>query len=71
VVSMCRVLGVSTSGNYAWKARPAPRRAAEDQVLAAEIAALMREAEASTAVRVFTRNFGREVFEWARSGSSD
>jgi putative transposase len=37
VVSMCRVLGVSKSGYYAWKARPAPRRTAEDQVLAARI----------------------------------
>ena len=37
VVSMCRVLGVSKSGYYAWKARPASRRTAEDQTLAAKI----------------------------------
>jgi putative transposase len=38
VVAMCRMLEVSTSGYYAWKARPAPKRANEDRLLAAEIA---------------------------------
>jgi putative transposase len=38
VLTMCHVLGVSTSGYYAWKKRPAPRRASDDQLLAAEIA---------------------------------
>ena len=35
---LCEVLGISTSGFYAWKKRPAPKRAAEDARLAAEVA---------------------------------
>jgi len=34
---MCRVLGVSTSGYYAWQKRPASRRAQEDGVLLRQI----------------------------------
>src|SRR5438128_951160 len=36
---MCKVLGVSRSGYYASKKRPAPRRAKADAQLAVEIAA--------------------------------
>jgi putative transposase len=38
VNTMCRVLGVSRSGYYAWQTRPAPPRAKADAQLAAEIA---------------------------------
>ena len=37
---MCRVLGVSTSGYYAWRARPPSVRAGEDAVLRQQIAAI-------------------------------
>ncbi len=39
ITAMCRVLGVSPSGYYARRARPAPKRATEDARLAAEIRA--------------------------------
>lgn len=39
VATMCRVLGVSPSGYYAYKARPPSKRIAEDARVAAEIAA--------------------------------
>ena len=35
VATMCRTLGVSPSGYYSWKVRPAPKRASEDARLAA------------------------------------
>lgn len=37
VVVMCQVLGVSESGFYAWRKRPACRRHREDAQLAQEI----------------------------------
>ena len=37
--SLCRVLGVSRSGYYAWLARPAPRRAERNQALLVHIRA--------------------------------
>jgi putative transposase len=39
VNAMCRTLGVSSSGYYAWSGRPAPPRAKADILLAVEIAA--------------------------------
>ena len=43
---LCRVLGVSQSGYFAWKGRPACRRQHEDMVLLAHIrSAFCHEAE--------------------------
>ena len=46
VATQCRVLGVSTSGYYAWLKRPISRRAAADLVLKERI------------VAIHTRSFG-------------
>lgn len=37
---MCRVLGISTSGYYAWAGRPPSKRACEDEVLSKRIEAI-------------------------------
>jgi putative transposase len=42
VATMCRVLGFSTSGYYAWRGRPPSARAEGDRVLSATIAAIHR-----------------------------
>jgi len=39
VAAMCRVLGVSTSGDHAWRGRPPSPRARENARLAVEIKA--------------------------------
>ena len=43
VATMCRVLGVSPSGHYAWRKRPLSARARADIELGAEIQAIHRE----------------------------
>jgi putative transposase len=40
VAVACRVLGVSTSGYYEWRARPPSRRALADATLAVQICAI-------------------------------
>src|SRR5439155_6237153 len=42
IATMCRVLGVSPSGYYAWRERPLSRRARADVKLSAEIQAIHR-----------------------------
>ena len=42
VVLMCRVLGVSKSGFYAWRDRPESARSREDARLAVDIAAIYK-----------------------------
>jgi putative transposase len=43
VATMCRVLGVSTSGYYAWRSRPASPRSLADAVLTQTITTIHRE----------------------------
>jgi putative transposase len=43
IVSLCRVLGVSTSGYYDWEKRPSSVRAETDKQLAGDIKAIHRE----------------------------
>ncbi len=42
VITMCRVLGVTRGGFYAWKKRPKPARARSDAQLAAAVAAVIK-----------------------------
>ena len=37
---MCRVLGVSPSGYYAWRVRPSSRRAQENEAMSRRIVAI-------------------------------
>ncbi len=40
ITTLCRVLGVSASGYYAWRQRPASARATADATLSAQIHAI-------------------------------
>jgi hypothetical protein len=51
VATMCRVLGVSTSGYYAWRERPASVRAEEDAVLLRRIRTIHEASRQSYGVR--------------------
>ena len=50
IATMCRVLGVSPSGYYAWRERPLSVRARADVKLSAEIAAIHRESRGTYGV---------------------
>jgi len=50
IATMCRVLGVSPSGYYAWRERPLSRRARADVKLSAEIQAIHRESRGTYGV---------------------
>ena len=54
VATMCRELGIASSGCYAWKARPPSKKAARDAALLARIRAAFQASRAS----------GRERREW-------
>jgi putative transposase len=47
VHTMCRVLGVSASGYYAWRERPPSRRAIENAVLTERVRAIHAESDAT------------------------
>jgi len=53
VATMCRVLGVSPSGYYAWRERPLSRRARADVKLSAEIQASELDRFALLACRAY------------------
>jgi putative transposase len=53
---MCRVLGVSASGYYAWLNRPESNRARENRRLVVEIKAIHKENRAFTEAPGYMRN---------------
>ena len=57
IATMCRVLGVSPSGYYAWRERPLSRRARADMKLSAEIQAIHRESRGTYGVPRIERHF--------------
>jgi transposase InsO family protein len=64
VTALCAVLGVTRSGFYAWRTRPAARRTADDQRLAVEIAAIhaaTRRRYGSPRIHAELRERGRAV----------
>ena len=50
VQALCRVLGISTAGYYAWRSRPDSKRAIEDRALLVDI----RQAHADSGGRYGT-----------------
>jgi putative transposase len=62
IATMCRVLGVSPSGYYAWRQRPLSRRARADVKLSAEIQAIHRESRGTYGVpRIHTEPAERGI----------
>jgi len=51
IACLCRVLGVSTSGYYAWRQRPPSRRAQEREALGRRIAAIHAESRQTYGAR--------------------
>ena len=56
VATLCRVLGVSTSGFWAWRERPASAHRLEDEVLKQLIAAVHRGSRHTYGVPRSTRS---------------
>ena len=64
VALMCRVLGVSRSGFYAWRERPASPRARADQRLRVEVSAIhveSRRSYGSPRVQMELRERGQRI----------
>jgi len=51
IATMCRVLAVSASGYYAWRRRPASRRATADAALAGQIATIHAQSRGTSGER--------------------
>lgn len=60
ITLMCRVLGVSTSGFYAWQGRPVCQRQQANQHLLAEIQAIHERSRKTYGSRVSMLNCARE-----------
>ncbi len=60
VAMLCRMLGVSKSGYYAWRDRPPSRRTRRDALLTEKIREIHSRSRARpTATRGYTRSFAR------------
>ena len=69
--TMCELLGVSSSGYYAWIKRRPSQRAETDVMLIAEIRVAHEPRAAPTVHRAFTPSLPPRVFALAASGSRD
>ena len=67
---MCRVLGVSPSGYYAWRGRPESARAAANRVLLADFVACTPSIAAAMAARGSTLSCPPRAAPPAAAGSS-
>ena len=60
VAALCRMLGVSKSGYYAWRSRPPSERRRQDALLSEKIREIYRLGAARlTATRGYTQSFAR------------
>src|SRR5690606_20288622 len=66
VVTLCRVLGVSTSGYYAWRTRKTSQRALEDEVLKARIMEIYVESRRTYGAPRMTAVLAREGWSCSR-----
>ena len=67
---LCRVVGVTRQGFYAWKRRPPSARELADRKLSARIGEIYAETDETTARRGSTPSFGSATgSRSARSGS--
>ena len=68
IACMCRVLGVSPSGYYAWRGRPPSRRARENEALSRRITAIHGPSRGrSTGRGGYTRSCGPRVWRLMRA----
>ena len=70
VHELCRVLGLSTAGYYAWRSRPESKRAAEDRPCSATYDGRTRAVAAVTAALGCTPPCGRTGGRWDVAASS-
>ena len=66
---LCRVLGVSASGYYAWLGRPASHRAQVDADLSDRIRAIQHARVGRTVCPACTRSWWRRRSRWDENAS--